>query len=327
MMKLFRRRPSANGKYRIYFATDIHGSDRCFRKFLAAVKVYEADALILGGDIAGKAIVPITKMADGRYVVTFQGEVRSVDESELEELKTAIGFNGLYPYVTDEAEAARLSAEPAYREQVFERLIADQVAGWCTLANERLDPSVPCIITPGNDDPLFVDAVLEAADRIECPERELMEVGPVWLASMGDTNRTPWDTDREYDEDELTQRIDEILAPAAADGRRLLLNFHCPPYDSGLDTAAQLDNELRPVVKGGAVVQVPVGSTAVRAAIEKYTPGVALHGHIHESHGVREINGTLCINPGSEYSAGVLKGAIVDFDSEGRCLNHLLTSG
>ena len=44
---------------RIYFATDLHGSEVCFRKFLAAAKVYEADVIILGGDFAGKAIVPV----------------------------------------------------------------------------------------------------------------------------------------------------------------------------------------------------------------------------------------------------------------------------
>ena len=44
---------------RIFFATDVHGSDRFFRKFLAAATVYEAEILLLGGDVAGKGLVPI----------------------------------------------------------------------------------------------------------------------------------------------------------------------------------------------------------------------------------------------------------------------------
>ena len=43
---------------RIFFATDVHGSERCFRKFLAAATVYEAEVLLLGGDVAGKGLVP-----------------------------------------------------------------------------------------------------------------------------------------------------------------------------------------------------------------------------------------------------------------------------
>ena len=35
---------------RIYFATDIHGSEVCWRKFLNAARFYQADKLILGGD-------------------------------------------------------------------------------------------------------------------------------------------------------------------------------------------------------------------------------------------------------------------------------------
>ncbi|MCL6544390.1 MAG: nickel-dependent hydrogenase large subunit, partial [Bryobacteraceae bacterium] len=44
---------------RIFFSTDIHGSDVCFRKFLSCAKHLQADALILGGDLTGKMVVPI----------------------------------------------------------------------------------------------------------------------------------------------------------------------------------------------------------------------------------------------------------------------------
>jgi Icc-related predicted phosphoesterase len=61
----------------------------------------------------------------------------------------------------------------------------------------------------------------------------------------------------------------------------------------------------------------PVGSTAVRTFIERHQPLLALHGPVHESKGVENIGRTLCINPGSEYTSGVLNCVIVSvFDSK-----------
>jgi Icc-related predicted phosphoesterase len=168
--------------------------------------------------------------------------------------------------------------------------------------------------------------VLRAHPRIECPERELAALGPIRLASLGNTNRTPWHTDREYDEEELTRQIAQMLeGDDGGDG--LVFNFHCPPYRSGLDDVVKLDERLTPVVQNGAPVQVPVGSVAVREAIERYAPEVGLHGHIHEGRGETRIGRTLCLNPGSDYGAGTLNGAIVDFGPDGAYRSHLLTIG
>lgn len=311
---------------RWFFATDVHGSDRCYRKFLAAARVYEADVLLLGGDVAGKGIVPIVQRSDGRLTCTFQGETTAVYRDDVEALKESIAFNGLYPYDCSQAEAEELH-DWDKRAAVFDELIAAQLRSWMELTQERLPDDVQCIITPGNDDPLVVDEVLESSERISCPERILELVGPVRLASLGNTNRTPWATDREYDEDVLRGQIDQMLADTDSGDQPLVFNFHVPPYDSGLDTAAQLDETLRPVLNGGSIVEIPVGSTAVRAAIERYEPVVALHGHIHESAGETRIGGSRCFNPGSDYSSGVLRGIIVDFDENGQYLEHLFTSG
>jgi Icc-related predicted phosphoesterase len=321
-----RERHDLQGDFRVFFATDIHGSDRCFKKFLAAARVYEADSLILGGDIAGKAVVPFVAVGGGRYAYKFQGESATVAGDELEEARKRIQFTGLYPLLCSPDEASRLEEDIAYRSETFERVITEQIRSWLALADERLADEVRCIITPGNDDPLSVDAVLRSSDRVECPEASLVELGPIQLASLGNTNRTPWETDREYDEGDLARQIDDILGECS-ESAPLVLNFHCPPYGSGLDTAAQLDDDFTPVVKSGSVVEIPVGSTAVRDAIERYEPVVGLHGHIHEAEGTAKIAKTLCINPGSMYGSGWLKGAIVDFDASGRCSGHLLTSG
>ena len=93
--------------------------------------------------------------------------------------------------------------------------------------------------------------------------------------------------------------------------------IHVPPYDSGLDTAPILNENLRPTISAGDVLRGPVGSTAVRRIIEDYQPVLTIHGHIHESGGERKIGDTLAINPGSEANAGILKGYIVDIGKKG----------
>lgn len=318
-----RRRPTAS--YRYFFATDIHGSDRCFRKFLAAASVYNAQALILGGDIAGKAIVPIRVVGAGRYEYTAHGETTRFDADALEQIKLNIAFSGFYPHVCDPDEYKQLVSEPRLRDELFTDLIAAQVRGWRKLAAERLPPDVRCIITPGNDDPLAIDPVLEEAGRTECPEGELVRLGPTALASLGYTNPTPWNTERELDEEELGKRIDKILE--GANSTPVMLNFHCPPYDTGLDTVQKLDADFRPVVAKGVRVEIPVGSTAVRGAITRYQPVVGLHGHVHECKAVARLGHTVCINPGSVYGSGWLQGAVVDVDENGQYVSHVLTSG
>jgi uncharacterized protein len=317
--------PAKQRALRIFFATDVHGSDRCFRRFLAAAKVYEANVLVLGGDVAGKGLVPI--QADNG---TLHAEVRGVEvrvpRDEEDRLRAEINRLGFYGVRMTEGEVMRIQEDPDYLDRLFREQICAQLQGWCDLAAERLPDDVRCIITPGNDDPIEIDDVLRAATRIECPERELDDLGPVLLASLGDVTPTPWNTEREYSEEELAARIDRILG-AVPDGRRVVLNFHCPPYGSGLDVAPELDATLKPVLRGGRPSFIPVGSKAVREAIKRYQPVVGLHGHIHESRAAQKIGSTLCLNPGSDYAADLLRGAIVDISQDGSYLDFLFTAG
>ena len=310
---------------RIYFATDLHGSEVCFRKFLAAARVYEADVIILGGDFAGKAIVPVLTEG-GSLRARVGGEEITVPEAEWDRLVADISKAGLYPVRMDAAELARLSDDPAELDRLFRHEISARMQRWCDLADERLDPTVRCIITPGNDDPVDADAVLAEHDRVESPELELCDLGPVTMASLGVVPTTPWNTERECTEDELAKQISEMLEPVP-NGQPCILNLHCPPYASGLDDAPELDATLKPVIRGGRPSIIPVGSHAVREAIKRYQPVVALHGHIHESRGAQKIGRTLCVNPGSDYSSGVLRGAVIDIAQDGSCLDFLLTTG
>jgi uncharacterized protein len=325
-MPLFtrKRRTGASGRYRVFFATDVHGSDRCFRKFLAAAKVYEADVLLLGGDVGGKAIIPVLEKGGGTYEIRYENETIS-GEDELAEAMERFRDAGLYPRIVDDGELAKLE-DVSYRDSVFEAEITGQLSRWCELAEARLDDTVRCVITPGNDDLYAIDPLLEASERVECPERALLELGPITLASLGNANRTPWDTEREFDEEQLSVQIDEMLADLSPDAK-LVVNFHVPPYGSGLDTATKLDGDLRPVVVGGRTVDIPVGSTAVLAAIDHYRPVVGLHGHIHESAGAWKRGNTVCLNPGSDYGSGVLKAALVQFTADGEYDTHILTTG
>jgi Icc-related predicted phosphoesterase len=310
---------------RIYFATDLHGSEVCFRKFLAAAKVYEANVIILGGDFAGKAIVPVLT-EDGMLRAQVRGDDIAVPESDWDTLAGSLGKAGLYPVRMDAAELDRLTADPGDLDRLFRGEIAAQMQRWCDMAAERLDPAVRCIITPGNDDPVDADPVIAAHPRVECPELELCDLGPVTMASLGVVPTTPWNTERECTEDELAKQIDEMLDPLPS-GRPCILNLHCPPYASGLDDAPELDETLKPVIRGGRPSIIPVGSTAVREAIKRHQPVVGLHGHIHESRAAQKIGRTLCVNPGSDYSSGVLRGAVIDIAQDGSCLDFLLTTG
>ena len=310
---------------RIYFATDVHGSDRCFRKFLAAADSYEADVLVLGGDIAGKGLVPI-RSENGNLVARVRGEAVSVPRAEEDRLRAEINRLGFYSVLSDAEDIERMEHDPAHLDDAFRRAIIEQIEGWCRLADERLKPAVRCVITPGNDDPKAIDPVLKAAGRIESPEAEICDLGPVVMASCGDVTPTPWNTEREYPEEELRGRLEAIL-DQAPQGSKVVVNFHCPPYGSGLDFAAELDPHLRPVIRGGRPSIVPVGSKAVRDVIKRYQPAVGLHGHIHESKGAQKIGSTMCLNPGSDYASDVLRGAIVDFAADGSYIDFLFTTG
>jgi Icc-related predicted phosphoesterase len=310
---------------RIFFATDLHGADVCFRKFLAAAKVYEADVVLLGGDFAGKGLVPVLR-ENGSLRAEVEGNEVSVDAAEWDQLAADINRRGFYAAQMDGDELAGLREDPGALDRLFRSQIAAQAERWCQLAAERLDPAVRCIITPGNDDPVDADPVYAADERVEFPSAAVCDLGPVAMASLGVVPFTPWSTERECSEEDLAKKISELLDPLP-EGRPCIMNFHCPPYATGLDDAPELDATLKPVIRGGRPSIVPVGSTAVRDAIKRYQPPVSLHGHIHESRGVQKIGRTLCVNPGSDYSSGVLRGAVLDLAEDGTCLDFLLTTG
>jgi uncharacterized protein len=310
---------------KLFFATDIHGSEICWRKFLNAAAFYKCDMVILGGDVTGKVMVPILAY-QGYWELTYGGErIRLETRTELDDIQRKIRDRGSYPTVLAPDELDALKTE----ELVDRRFTMEMTRGldrWLDMADSKLHSGqIPCILNGGNDDVWEIDDIIENASASTFAEGKVLDLGGFYLASMGWTNPTPWNTFREAPEDVLAGKIDELVAKTPDIGRTIF-NFHAPPYGSGLDEAPALDDTMRPI-HGGAVMK-PVGSTAVRDAIQKYQPALSVHGHIHESRGIWKPGRTLSMNPGSSYNDGVLQGAVIELnEKKGKVVRHLLVNG
>lgn len=304
-------RPDA-GTVDIYYASDVHGSERCWRKFLGAARFYGVGALIMGGDLTGKAIVPIAMDEDGTFSATFLGERRTGSAgAELDELLQAVRYNGMYPWCASRTEIERHAADAAARDELFERVLLDELRRWIDLADERMSQrGVEVYVMPGNDDPFPCDEILASARHVQACDERVVRVGPHEMISLSWANRTPWRSPRELDEDALYERV-RVLADQLEDPANAIFNLHVPPFDSGLDTACKVMEDLTLEYVGGQPVEAPVGSRAVRQLIEDYQPLLSLHGHIHESRGDARIGRTLALNSGSEYNSGRIHGAVV----------------
>jgi len=272
--------------------------------------------LILGGDLTGKALVPVVDRGQG-WVAHVLGRDEVVHgDDELAELERRIRFNGFYPYRCSDDEYRRLEADVEFRERVVAEVILHELARWMEIADERLEGTgVRCLVMPGNDDDFEIDPVIERASLVENPDGRIVPLGEYQLLSSAWASPTPWDSPRELPEEELEEKLEQLAANLEP-GVPTIFNLHCPPFDSGLDMAPQLTDDLRVVHRGGEQVIVPVGSRAVRAMIERHQPLLGLHGHIHESRHATRIGRTLCLNPGSAYAEGVIDGVIVDLDGD-----------
>lgn len=312
---------------RIFFATDIHGSEICWKKFLNAGKFYQAEAIVLGGDMTGKALVPILDKGNGRWDATLLEQRFTLDgEEQVREMEKSVKSRGYYPFRTTADELAELSADEARLDERFNREMERTVEEWMELAGERLrGTGIQCFVCPGNDDMASIDEIVRRSPAVTLAEGRVVEVGRDFkMISTGWANRTPWHTFREEDEPDLARRI-EAMTRQLNDFRTAIFSLHCPPYGSGLDEAAELDENLQPKFAGRSII--PVGSTAVRDAIERCQPVLSLHGHIHEGKGAVRMGKTVVINPGSMYEQGVLLGALIDLDKKKGVKNYILTSG
>jgi uncharacterized protein len=311
---------------RVFFATDIHGSEVCWRKFLNSAAFYKADLVVLGGDVTGKVMVPIVAH-NGYWQAVVRGETIRMDtQAELDEVQKSIRNKGSYPAIVSPDELKNLSEEEGAVDRRFSVEMVRSLDRWLDMADGKLKGGqIPCVLNGGNDDIWEIDDIIESSPCVTFGEAKSLDLDGFHLVSMGWTNPTPWDTFREAPEDQLKEKIDAVVSQIP-DMERAIFNFHAPPYGTGLDEAPELDANLRPT-HGGAVMK-PVGSKAVRDAINSYQPMLSVHGHIHESRGVKKMGRTLAINPGSVYGDGVLQGAVLELNAKkGKVTKYLLVNG
>ena len=309
--------------FRLYVCSDIHASERTWRKFLNAMRanVYKVDAAVIAGDLTGKALIAIVRGESGgeAWTATVMGQRRVArTEEELQALERSIADLGYYAIRVTEEERAAMEADPELVRAHFHERIAHRLREWLALADERLEGSgVPVKLMPGNDDDFEIDPILAESNYCENVNERTVELTP-WhqLISMGWSSPTPWSTPREMPEEAFLDRLSGMMKDVR-DPRRTVIMTHVPPFDSGLDTAPLLSPDLRPTASAGDLLRGPVGSHGVRAVIEQFKPVLGVHGHIHESGGERKVGSTLCVNAGSESSMGVLRGFLVDLSERG----------
>lgn len=311
---------------KLFFATDIHGSDICWSKFLNAGKFYEADVLILGGDMTGKAVVPIIHQGGDNYKVTLlEQDFDITTEAEMADMVKKIRSRGYYPYTTNPDELQYLQDKPEAIHEIFVTQVLKVVQQWMDQADKKLEGTgLRVFCSPGNDDMDEVDEIIRSSKCVQLVEGKVTQLDAHHeMIASGWSNHTPWNTEREEDEPQLKARYDAMICQLK-DSRNAIFDIHVPPYKSGLDDAPELDKNLRPVLAGQSLQ--PVGSTALREAILKYQPLLGLHGHIHEGRGATRLGKTLCINPGSMYEQGTLLGTIVKL-GKNKIENYVLTTG
>ncbi|HEX5145719.1 MAG TPA: hypothetical protein VFV85_01750 [Conexibacter sp.] len=308
---------------RIFFATDLHGSDLCFRKFCEAADFYECDALIMGGDVTGKLLVPIV-VEDGTAAYTLGGAPVSAPVGELDTHVKRIANMGYYAAEVPREEAEALRDGLAYEARLLQEAVA-RAHRWTEYAQQRLGASgLKIHFAPGNDDEHGIDAAFSESPMFVNCEGRAVELGDVTLATCGWSNPTPWHTARECSEEDLGQRLRRVV-DQVDDMDRAIFNLHVPPHGTPLDLCPELDDDFNVVTVMGNPVMAHAGSTAVREVIEQCQPLVGLHGHIHESRNTTKLGRTLVVNPGSEYGEGVLLGAIVTV-KRGK-VRHTFTAG
>jgi Icc-related predicted phosphoesterase len=318
---------------RLYFATDLHGSERTYRKFLNAGKFYDVDILVMGGDITGKLLIPIIKEKNDHYRATLQGRVEEISTNEeLDKLINRLGTLGFYHRIMDEGEYKALAADESAVNELFHQVARERLESWVDLAEDRLaGTGKKCFVTGGNDDaPEVLTAIKREGTHsfFDCENIVVQVDDDHTMLSIGYSTLTPWKTPREITDEKLGEMIEQ-MAGMVADPNHAIFNFHDPPVDSTLDTCPMLDwtkDPPEPIIQGGQTVMYGAGSKSVRKAIEKYQPMLGLHGHIHESQSVAKIGRTTCINPGSEYGEGILRGCIVTF-LDGKVEGYQMTSG
>lgn len=322
---------------KLLIVSDLHGSRMAYGKLSNAPRIYDCEAVIFAGDLTGKAVVPIVNVNDDLYEAVIFGDHKTFPEKELENTIKTIEMSGYYTAVLSKSEYEELANDEKKIRDLFLRVEREKLeAAFQNIENKFSQKKTKIYILPGNDDSEsiseFAREYSSNSDIFVDIDERIAEVGDLQLLGFGFSNKTPWNSPRELTEEQIEARLSDMFDKI--DQSRLsktVAVIHVPPHGTMIDQAPALTPDLRPVIKGGDAVMTSVGSTAVRKVIEKYSPMMGIHGHIHESPGVDYIRSNTrrkvpVLNAGSEYQAGVLRGALVAVE-DGNVDNVMLTRG
>ena len=313
---------------RVFFATDIHGSEVCWRKFLNAAAFYKADLVVLGGDVTGKVMVPIVAH-NGYWQVVVRGETIRMETKAGARggPSSRSATPGSYPAIVSPDELQDLSEEEGAVDRRFSAEMTPSLDRWLDMADGKLrGGEIPCILNGGNDDIWEIDDIIEASPSVTFGEGKVAR-----------PRRLPPGLDG-LDQPHAVEHIPRGAGGGARGQDRGGRRARCRTWSGRSSTSTRRPTgpawtrrprsttTLRPM-HGGAVMK-PVGSTAVRDAIVSYQPMLSVHGHIHESRGIKKMGRTLAINPGSVYGDGVLQGAVLELNAKkGKVTKYLLVNG
>lgn len=312
---------------RLFYVTDIHGSNVCFRKFLNALPIYGVDVAVLNGDLLGKVLIPLVKKPGGGRECHLMGQYTEMNTpEEVAATKKTIENAGYYWVEQTREEYEAIKDDTAAIDALLKKRALDRIKEWLALADERLaGKSTTVYVCPGNDDWWEVDDLIaESRSVFPCDDRVVEFDGYVMLSSSR-SNPTPWDTPREGSEEELTEYLEGLcrrLGDSPKHFENVIFNFHVPPYGYSLDLCPKLDSQMRMA----AEEKIHAGSLGAKLVLEKYQPLLGLHGHIHKSRGAQKVGRTLIINPGSDSSEGILKGVVVMLDKK-KVKDYIFTCG
>jgi len=292
--------------FSLFFATDLHGSERCFRKFVNSARFYGADALFLGGDLAGKSVIPVWRDKEGNWVAQQDGGERKMSHTEIVEFENAAKDSGQYLVRESPRELAELNC--VQKDKLFRQVATQRLREWLDYAASKLTTGTLVYAIPGNDDPFDFNSIFSEYSFIRFLDATATEIAPeLWVVGLGGSNPTPWNTYREMSEEEIAGRLRSTFA-AVPSTATTILHCHAPPLGSGLDNGPMLDKNLKVQVGVGGPRMVALGSIAVRRTVEQMKPCLGLFGHVHESRAVTRLGNSLCVNPGSQFWTGNLFG-------------------
>lgn len=318
----------ASEEVKMFFASDLHGSNVCFKKFVNGAQFYGADVLVMGGDLTGKAVIPIAEQNDGTFLSFQHGQSISLkSKAELDHFVKQSGNMGFYPAVMSEGEYQSMKADPEAQATLFKKLVLDRVREWAEFATQKLEGTgIPLVAIPGNDDFHEIDEILTRSPHFDFHEMQVCDFkGGYQMLYCGGSTPTPWNTEREFTEEQYTARFAELV-PQVKDMSRCIFNVHVPPFGTTLDACPKLDEQLQVVYEMGMPAQIHAGCRTLVDVIKTHQPMLGLHGHIHEGRAQINIGKTICINPGSVYPEGILQGAMIIL-RDGQVRSASLTQG